>query len=81
VGRYVFTPDVWEAITQVEQRLPPGTELDDVPVMQHLLAQGKLIGRRVRGRFLDVGLPQGYAEANATLRAAKRSSGVVPEDL
>jgi UTP-glucose-1-phosphate uridylyltransferase len=72
VGRYVFTPDVWEVITRVERGLPAGTELDDVPVMQLLLAQGKLIGRRIRGRFLDVGLPQGYAEAKATLRAAGR---------
>ena len=69
VGRYVFTHDVWDAITQVEQQLPPDAELDDVPVMQHLLARGKLIGRRIRGRFLDVGLPQGYAEANAILAA------------
>jgi UTP--glucose-1-phosphate uridylyltransferase len=69
VGRYVFTPDVWEAITQVGQHLPAGAELDDVPVMQHLLAQGELIGRKIRGRFLDVGLPQGYAEANAILAA------------
>ncbi|CAN5765378.1 UTP--glucose-1-phosphate uridylyltransferase [soil metagenome] len=72
VGRYVFTPDVWEVIIRVERGLPAGTELDDVPVMQHLLAQGKLIGRKTRGRFLDVGLPQGYAGANATLRAAGR---------
>lgn len=75
VGRYVFTPDVWEAITRVERSLPANTELDDVPVMQHLLAQGKLIGRRIRGRFLDVGLPQGYAEANAILQREEAGSG------
>lgn len=69
VGRYVFTPEVWEVIDQVDRSLPPGTELDDVPVMQELLARGQLIGRRIRGRFLDVGLPQGYAEAEAILGA------------
>jgi UTP--glucose-1-phosphate uridylyltransferase len=65
VGRYVFAPEVFAAIDEVEQSLPAGAELDDVPLMQHLLAQGRLVGRRMRGRFLDVGLPQGYVEAEA----------------
>lgn len=67
VGRYAFTPDVFATIDQVEQTLPPGAELDDVPVMQRLLASGALVGRRIAGRFLDIGLPLGYAEANALL--------------
>lgn len=67
VGRYVFTSEVWGAIEETERELPRGAELDDVPVMQYLLARGQLIGRRIRGRFLDVGLPQGYAEAEALL--------------
>ena len=71
VGRYVFTPDVWDAIDETERDLAPGAELDDVPVMQRLLAGGRLIGRRIRGRFLDVGLPQGHAEAEAILRAER----------
>lgn len=67
VGRYVLTPDVFATIDQVEHTLPPGAELDDVPVMQRLLASGALVGRRIAGRFLDIGLPRGYAEANALL--------------
>lgn len=75
VGRYVFTPEVWTAIDEVERGLAPGAELDDVPVMQYLLARGNLVGRRIRGRFLDVGLPQGHAEAEAILTAGERSDG------
>ena len=67
VGRYAFTPELWGVIDEVERALAPGAELDDVPVMQTLLARGRLIGRRIRGRFLDVGLPAGYEEANALL--------------
>ena len=52
----------------VERALKPGAELDDIPVMQRLLDAGRLVGRRIRGRFLDVGLPDGHAEANAVLR-------------
>jgi UTP--glucose-1-phosphate uridylyltransferase len=67
VGRYVFLPEVFAAIDEVEKRLAPGAELDDVPVMAALLAAGRLIGRRIKGDFLDVGLPVGYREANARL--------------
>ena len=67
VGRYVFRPDVFDVIDEAERALAPGAELDDVPVLQRLLARGALVGRRMRGRFLDAGLPAGYAEAQAAL--------------
>ena len=67
VGRYVFEPDAFGVIDEVERALASGMELDDVPVMQRLLERGRLVGRRIQGRFLDVGLPQGYHEANELL--------------
>lgn len=72
VGRYVLTPDVFPVIDEVERTLRRGAELDDVPVMQRLLARGALVGRRIEGRFLDIGLPAGYAEANALLAQQPR---------
>lgn len=65
VGRYVFTVDAFEAIDEVESQLAEGAELDDVPVMQKLLAAERLTGRRILGRFFDVGLVSGYEEATA----------------
>ena len=65
VGRYVFTNDAFDAIDAVERTLPEGAELDDVPVMQRLLSAGRLTGRRIEGRFFDVGLVSGYMEASA----------------
>jgi UTP-glucose-1-phosphate uridylyltransferase len=71
VGRYVFLPDeVFETIDEVERGLTSGAELDDVPVMQRLLSRGRLVGRRIVGDFLDVGLPVGYREANERLALA-----------
>jgi UTP--glucose-1-phosphate uridylyltransferase len=67
VGRYVFEPEAFDVIDEVERTLSRGMELDDVPVMQRLLERGRLVGRRIEGRFLDVGLPQGYHEANELL--------------
>lgn len=63
VGRYVFTEEVFSAIDAAEQNLGAGAELDDIPVLQALLAHGRLVGRVLAGRFVDVGIPQGYAEA------------------
>lgn len=67
VGRYVFTTEAFGVIDDVERSLPAGAELDDIPVMQRLLAGGRLVGRVLHGLFLDVGLPGGYAEAEQRL--------------
>jgi UTP--glucose-1-phosphate uridylyltransferase len=67
VGRYVFTAELFDVIESVERALPPGAELDDVPVLQRMLADGRLVGRRMKGRFLDLGLPEGFAEADRVL--------------
>jgi len=67
VGRFVFLPDAFRIIDTVERTLEPGKELDDIPVMQQMLAQHSLIGRVLHGTFLDVGLPEGYREATRAL--------------
>jgi NDP-sugar pyrophosphorylase family protein len=59
------------AIDRVEQSIPTGAELDDVPLMQWLLANNALEGRVIDGKFLDIGLPSGYEEANALLSRAR----------
>jgi UTP--glucose-1-phosphate uridylyltransferase len=71
VGRFVLLPGALAAIDEVERRIPTGAELDDVPLMQWLLARDQLVGRVIDGEFLDVGLPSGYEEANARLSRAR----------
>jgi UTP--glucose-1-phosphate uridylyltransferase len=72
VGRYVFLPEVFSAISEVEKGLAAGAELDDVPVMALLLERGRLIGRRIVGDFRDVGLPIGYKEADERLAGTQQ---------
>lgn len=72
VGRFIFEHEVFGVIDAAERVLPLGAELDDIPVMQFLLGRGRLVGRVLDGRFLDVGLPQGYAEAVATIPPSVR---------
>jgi UTP--glucose-1-phosphate uridylyltransferase len=76
VGRYVFASEVFETIDEVESGLGTGQELDDIPVMRLLLERRRLTGCRIRGDFLDVGIPSGYSEANDRLmdRAGRVSS-------
>jgi UTP--glucose-1-phosphate uridylyltransferase len=69
VGRFVFLPDAFRIIDAVEKTLEPGKELDDIPVMQQMLVEHMLIGRVLHGTFLDVGLPEGYREAEEKLAA------------
>jgi UTP-glucose-1-phosphate uridylyltransferase len=69
VGRYCFGSALGKTIDHVEGTLKPGAELDDIPVMQLLLNRGLMTGCLIDGRFLDVGLPTGYTEANAELSA------------
>jgi UTP--glucose-1-phosphate uridylyltransferase len=70
VGRYVLLPDAFRIIDSVERSLKRGMELDDIPVMQQMLAQDLLIGRVLSGTFLDVGLPEGYREATRTVKSS-----------
>ena len=65
VGRFVFGPEVFETIDEVEKSLMPGQELDDVPVMQSLLRKNAITGGLIRGNFYDVGLIDGFREADA----------------
>jgi UTP--glucose-1-phosphate uridylyltransferase len=70
VGRYVFLPSAFDVIDAVERSLARGMELDDIPVMQAMLADGALRGRVLSGTFLDVGLPEGFREATEKLSRA-----------
>jgi UTP--glucose-1-phosphate uridylyltransferase len=79
VGRYVFTDELWDIIAAVADALPNGAELDDVPVLQQLLQGSRLVGRRMRGQFLDVGLPSGYEEATRIIRRPPRPSAPTGE--
>jgi len=65
IGRMAFPSGILEEFEAVGRSLPPGAELDDVPVMQRLAGRGALAGAMNRARFYDVGVPEGYRDAVA----------------
>jgi UTP--glucose-1-phosphate uridylyltransferase len=67
IGRWVFGPDVFDRFERLRARLAPGAELDDVPLLQELATEGRLVGVPLAGAFFDVGLPDGYRDALAAL--------------
>lgn len=66
IGRFAFHGDVFREFDEVAAALPPGAELDDVPVLQRLARRGALAGVISSARFFDVGVPEGYRDAVAS---------------
>jgi UTP--glucose-1-phosphate uridylyltransferase len=67
IGRMVFDPGVFDRLERVRARLAPDAELDDVPLLQELAIERRLVGVPLAGVFFDVGVPDGYREALAAL--------------
>ncbi|HET6576894.1 MAG TPA: sugar phosphate nucleotidyltransferase [Gemmatimonadales bacterium] len=67
IGRMAFPGGILEEFDEVGRGLPPGAELDDIPVLQRLARRGALAGVMSRARFYDVGVPEGYHDAVAAL--------------
>lgn len=65
IGRMAFAGDILEEFEEVSRSLPPGRELDDVPILQRLARRGELAGVVHRAPFWDVGIPEGYRDAVA----------------
>jgi UTP--glucose-1-phosphate uridylyltransferase len=65
IGRMAFPGDVLAEFEEVARGLPPGSELDDVPVLQRLAQREALAGVIAQAKFFDVGVPEGYREAVA----------------
>jgi UTP-glucose-1-phosphate uridylyltransferase len=65
IGRFILPGEIFAEFREVARALPPGAELDDVPVLQRLAARGALAGTVCEARFYDVGVPEGYHDAVA----------------
>jgi UTP-glucose-1-phosphate uridylyltransferase len=65
IGRMAFPGGILDEFEEVGRSLPPGVELDDVPVLQRLARRDALAGVISRAGFFDVGVPEGYRDAVA----------------
>jgi UTP-glucose-1-phosphate uridylyltransferase len=65
IGRFALPGNIFAEFDAVARELPPGRELDDVPVLQRLARRDALAGVMAEAEFFDVGVPEGYREAVA----------------
>ncbi len=62
-GRYLYTPDLYQALKDTRTRLPKSREFTQTDAINTLVADERVIVRRIDGRLADVGTPQGYLHA------------------
>lgn len=65
IGRMAFPGGILAEFEEIGRGLPPGVELDDVPMLQRLARRSALAGVINRAAFYDVGMPEGYRDAVA----------------
>ena len=65
-GRYVFGSEVFERLLEARRAAPTG-ELSEVPAVQRLALEGRLLGALVPQPLFDVGHPAGLLAASAYL--------------
>jgi len=62
-GRVAYTSDVFTDFDAVAATSPPGTEVDDRPVLQRIASRGALEAVTVPAKLFDLGVPEGYRDA------------------
>ena len=63
IGRMAFPAEILDEVDEIGRGLPPGVELDDVPVLQRLARRNAPAGVISQAEFFDVGVPEGYRDA------------------
>lgn len=69
VPRRIFLPHIFEYIERLRKNTK--AELDDVPVFQTMIEEGKVLGLLLEGEAFDLGNPNGYRAANSYLATAQ----------
>jgi len=67
--RHIFTRELFEYIDRLRGKTEG--EFDDVPVLQEMVREGKILGVLVRGKAFDVGSPEGYRHAESCLKSRR----------
>lgn len=62
-GRYLYTPEIFEALRASRGNCPPGEEFTQTEALNHLAGKGRVVNARFTGTLMDVGTPEGYLEA------------------
>lgn len=62
-GRYLYTPELYQALKETRPRLPKSREFTQTDAINTLVAGDRVVVQRIEGRLADVGTPQGYLHA------------------
>lgn len=62
-GRYLYTPDLFDALRNTRGSQSSGQEFTQTDAINELARQRKVTLARITGTLMDVGTPQGYVEA------------------
>lgn len=62
-GRYLYTPDIFDALRESRQGHDPSKEFTQTDAINYIAGQGRVVARRIEGTLLDVGTPMGYMRA------------------
>lgn len=62
-ARYILQPYFFDYYPS-RDTLGEGEEMDDTPILQRIIAAGRMTGVRIEGNLFDAGNPAGFAAAN-----------------
>jgi len=76
-ARYILQPYFFDYYPD-RDTLGEGEEMDDTPILQKIIAAGRMTGIRVEGDLFDAGNPAGFAAANRFAAALHRQGNSGP---
>lgn len=66
-GRYLYTPELFDALRKTTAAAKPGQEFTQTEAINAMAAAGRVAVCRFQGTLLDVGTPQGYLHATVEM--------------
>lgn len=66
-GRYLYTPELFDALRKTISEAKPGEEFTQTEAINVMAAAGRVAVCRFDGTLLDVGTPQGYLHATVEM--------------
>jgi UTP--glucose-1-phosphate uridylyltransferase len=63
LGRYLYTPDLFDALRETYAARPRTREYTQTDAINYMAKRGRVVVHKIEGRLLDIGTPQGYLQA------------------
>ena len=63
LGRYLYTPDLFDALRESRLEQPKSREFTQTDAINFMAARGRVVVKPIVGRMVDTGTPKGYLQA------------------